>query len=295
MVNLIELIPLLLVALLLLTASAGPVERVDLVLDGTHEVTDVDDGAIVVGGNVTVPADEQVTGSIYLMAGSLAVNGTVAGDVAAFGGPVTVAETGTITGTLQIYGGGDVTVAEGATVGSRTRVDLAARNRSPLLDAVLRAGQIAIVALAAAILVRRRPGLLENVADSVVNHAVVSGTVGFLASLSLLALFVFMAFTLLLLPISVLGVVAGVLVVLYGYVVYGHLVGRWIVTRYLPIERADVAAPIGVVILMLGFDGLSLVPVVGGLVQLALVVVAVGAILLTYFGLREFEPPTLPE
>ena len=295
MVNLIELIPLLVVALLLLTAGGTTVERVDLVMDGQHDVSAVDDGLIVVGGNVTVPAGEQVEGPIYVMAGSLSVEGTVADDVVAFGGPVRVADGGTVTGTLQVYAGSDVTVNEGATVGTRTRIDLGGSQRSPLLDALFRAVQIGAVALLGALFVRRRPRLVENVTDSVLHHTVVSGTVGFLASLTLLALFVFMAFTLLLLPISVLGILGGVLVVIYGYVVFGYLLGARVVARYGPVERADVATAVGVVVLMLGFDGLSLIPLLGGLVQIGLLLVAIGAILLTYFGLREFEPPTLPE
>jgi hypothetical protein len=294
-VNLIELIPLLVVALLLLTTGGTTVERVDLVMDGTHDVSAVDDGLIVVGGNVTVPAGEQVEGPIYVMAGSLSVEGTVADDVIAFGGPVGVADGGTITGTLQVYAGSDVTVAEGATVGSRTRIDVGGSQRSPLVDAIFRAVQIGVVALLGALFVRRRPRLVENVTDSVLHHTVVSGTVGFLASLTLLALFVFMAFTLLLLPISVLGILGGVLVVIYGYVVFGYLLGKRVVARYGPVERTDIATAVGVVVLMLAFDGLSLIPLLGGLVQIGLLLVAIGAILLTYFGLREFEPPTLPE
>jgi hypothetical protein len=294
-VNLIELIPLLVVALLLLTAGGTTVERVDLVMDGTHDVSAVDDGLIVVGGDVTVSAGEQVEGPIYVMAGSLSVEGTVADDVIAFGGPVGVADGGTITGTLQVYAGSDVTVAEGETVGSRTRVDVGGSQRSPLVDAIFRAVQIGVVALLGALFVRRRPRLVENVTDSVLHHTVVSGTVGFLASLTLLALFVFMAFTLLLLPISVLGILGGVLVVIYGYVVFGYLLGERVVARYGPVERTDIATAVGVVVLMLAFDGLSLIPLLGGLVQIGLLLVAIGAILLTYFGLREFEPPTLPE
>ncbi|HKL27899.1 MAG TPA: polymer-forming cytoskeletal protein [Natrialbaceae archaeon] len=295
MVNLIELIPLLVVALLLLTAGGTSVERVDLVMDGQHDVSEVDDGLIVVGGDVTVPAGEQVDGPIYVMAGSLAVEGTVAEDVIAFGGPVRVADGGTVSGTLQVYAGSDVEVAEGATVESRTRIDLGGSQRSPLLDALFRAVQIGVVALVGALVVRRRPRLVENVTDSVLHHTVVSGTVGFLASLTLLALFVFMAFTLLLLPISLLGLLGGVLVVIYGYVVFGYLLGERVVARYGPVERTDLATAIGVVVLMLAFDGLSLIPLLGGLVQIGLLLVAIGAILLTYFGLREFEPPTLPE
>jgi hypothetical protein len=294
-VNLIELIPLLVVALLLLTAGGTTVERVDLVMDGTHDVSAVDDGLIVVGGDVTVSAGEQVEGPIYVMAGSLSVEGTVADDVIAFGGPVGVADGGTITGTLQVYAGSDVTVAEGATVGSRTRIDVGGSQRSPLVDAIFRAVQIGVVALLGALFVRRRPRLVENVTDSVLRHTVVSGTVGFLASLTLLALFVFMAFTLLLLPISVLGILGGVLVVIYGYVVFGYLLGQRVVARYTPVEQPSAATAVGVIVLMLAFDGLSLLPLLGGLVQIGLLLVAIGAILLTYFGLREFEPPTLPE
>lgn len=72
---------------------------------------------------------------------------------------------------------------------------------------------------------------------------------------------------------------------LYGYVAYGHLLGG-----RLPVERTDVAAGLGVALFLLGLELLARVPLVGDLVQIGLAVAGFGAVLITYLGLREFEP-----
>jgi hypothetical protein len=132
--------------------------------------------------------------------------------------------------------------------------------------------------------------LLENVGDSVVHHTVVSGVVGSIAGTALLVLFVYMAFTLVLLPISILGLMAELLAVVYAYAVYGYLVGR-----RLPVERVDVATAVGAGLFLVGIEALGRVPVAGVLLQFLLVAVGFGAVLVTYFGLQEFEPVRIPE
>lgn len=189
---------------------------------------------------------------------------------------------------LHLYGG-EQSIASGSTVESQQRVEeTLSTDPSPGREVGFFVVQALVLSLAGLFVARRRPALLDNVADSVTNHTVVSGTVGLLASVTLVALFTFMAFTLVLLPVSLLGLLLGVLVVGYGYVVFGSIVGR-----RLPVGRPDLVVATGVVVVVVALELLGRVPVVGALVQFVFVVTAIGAILITYFGLREFEPVDL--
>jgi hypothetical protein len=138
-------------------------------------------------------------------------------------------------------------------------------------------------------LVRRRQSLLETVGAAITDHPIINGVVGSLGATTLLVLFVYMAFTLILLPVAILGLIAEFLIILYGQVVFGYLIG----TR-LPIESDGIRTLAGIAALLLVLEILGLVPYVGGIAQLTVALVGFGAVLNTYFGLQRFEPITIP-
>ncbi|MFC7080595.1 polymer-forming cytoskeletal protein [Halorussus caseinilyticus] len=280
----VEVLPLLVVAVLLMTASGQQVEQMEVVFDGDREVASVSDALVVGGGTVTVPADESVSGTVYVVGGDFRVAGEVDGDVTQLAGNVSVGDGGAISGELRTIAG-DAAVADGATVGARSTVEFVQRERSTAEAVGFLALQALVLALAGGALARRRPALLENVADSVVHHSVVSGVVGAFTGATALALFVFMAFTLILIPVSFFGLAVGLFTLAYAYVVYGYLVGR-----ALPIDRPDLASAVGSAVVVVAADLLGRVPLVGTAVQGLLVVTGLGAVLVTYYGFREFEP-----
>ncbi|MFC6793175.1 hypothetical protein ACFQFH_01150 [Halobaculum halobium] len=98
-----------------------------------------------------------------------------------------------------------------------------------------------------------------------------------------------MAFTLVLLPLAIVGLFAEFLTILYGQAVFGYLIG----TR-LPIESDGVATLAGIGTLLLALELFGFVPFLGGLAQPAIAVVGFGAVVNTYFGLQRFEPITIP-
>ena len=278
-----EIIPLM------LSASGVEPESMGVVFDGDHAVSTADNALVVGGGTVSIPPDAMVETQLFVVGGDVRIRGRIDGNVRVLAGNLTVVDGAEITGELQTIAGNTV-VAEGAHVGERTALEVTPQSRSPLANVgwfVLRA--LALGGLGA-LLARRKPLLLENVGDSIAHHTVVSGVVGSIAAAALLVLFVYMAFTLILIPISVLGLIAELLVVVYAYAVYGYLIGR-----RLPIERADVAAAVGAGLFLIGIEALGRVPVAGSLLQFLLVTVGFGAVLITYFGVQEFEPARIPE
>lgn len=281
-----EILPLLVVGLLLVATAGGDVMRMETVIDGDHAVRAPGEALVVAGGNVTVPSEARVNGSIYLLGGNLTIAGTVAGNVVHVSGGLVVTETAAVGGELRLFGTRP-RVAEEARVGQVN--DLAAGADRAAGGGPLPAFLHALVlGLAAAIIGRRWPRLLDNAGGTVRDAPVVSATVGGFVAATGLALAVFMAFTVVLIPIALLLVAAGLAILAYGEIVLGDLVGR-----RLPVDGRGGRAGIGTAIVVLGFAVLSLVPVLGGTVQAALLVAALGAVLLSSFGLEKFERPDL--
>lgn len=283
-----EIIPLLVLVLALLGASGAAPQTMNVVFDGSQDLTETADVLAVGGGNVTIPEDATVTGEVYVIGGNLTVAGGVEGSVRIFAGSVTVQDAGSITGELQTVSG-DVSVAPGASVGRRTALPAAPAPASPGDRLGVLAVQILLGGALAGLLARRVPGALENVGRTMRDHTLVSAVVGGLAAVTLLVLFVYMAFTLLLLPVSLVGLLGEFLVFVYAFLCVGALVGR-----HLPIARPDLAAAAGVGVVLVGLEVVGFVPYLGAVVTGTLGVVGFGAVLLSYFGLRAFQPVEIP-
>ncbi|WP_232700720.1 polymer-forming cytoskeletal protein [Halobacterium wangiae] len=283
-----EALPLLVVVVLLVSASGATVEEMDVTFDGDHAVESIDDVLVVAGGTTTVPADAALSGDVYVTGGTVQIDGPVDGDVTLLAGNLSVGEGATVTGSVETIAG-DPAIAESASVGRVSTFGPPAPADSPARQVATFLVQFLLLGAVGWWLARRHPALLENVGHSVTDHPLVSGVIGSLAGTTLLVLFVYMAFTLVLLPVSILGLLAELLVVLYSQVVLGYLVGR-----RLPVADAGRATVVGVGAFLLAMELLGYVPVLGAVVQFALVVVGLGAVLNSYFGLQRFEPVTIP-
>lgn len=314
MVSPTEALPLVIAVLLLVSASGASVDRLAVQYDGEQTVDALPDVLVVAGGEATVPSAgngaengvgdgtaaagntqtgaDPPTGDIYVAGGDVVVAGTLQGDVTVLAGNLTVTEGATITGGLSEYGG-SVDVAAGASVGERTGLPAAAPSRSVLGGPVGLVLQALLFGLLGAVLARRRPQLLATVGDAITGHAVVSGVVGTLTALSLLVLFVLMAFTIVLLPLAIVGLLVELAILVYAYAAYGHLLGGQLARR-LPVGGPGFATGIGVAAVVVGVDLLGRLPLLGGVLQVALAAVGFGAVVITYFGVKRFEPPTIP-
>ncbi|WP_049980119.1 polymer-forming cytoskeletal protein [Halolamina rubra] len=283
-----EAIPLLVVVLLLVSIGGGDVGEMSITFEGETEADTLADVRVVAGGTTTVPSDATVEGDVYVIGGTAVVDGAVDGDVTLLNGNLSVGDGATVTGTVQTYSG-DAAVSPEATVGRVSGFEPPTPSSSPAQRVGGLLLQFLVLGAFGWWLVERHPRVVENVGAAITEHALVSGVVGGLGATSLLVLFVYMAFTLILLPLAIVGLLAEFLVILYGQTVFGYLLG----TR-LPIERDGVATVAGIAGFLLALELLGAVPYLGGLAQLAVAVVGFGAVLNTYFGLQRFEPVTIP-
>lgn len=284
-----DAIPLLVVVLLMISVGGGEVQQLSVTFQGDTSLETLQDVHVVAGGTTTVPAGSTVSGDVYAIGGTTRVEGAVDGDVTLLAGNLSVADGATVTGTVQTIAG-DSAVADSATVGRVSEFAAPVPSDSPGQRVGGFLLQFLVLGAIGWWLVGRHPALLENAGSAVTDHTLVSGVVGALGAATLLVLFVYMAFTLVLIPVAIVGLVAEFLVVVYGQVVFGYLVG----TR-VPVERVQVATVAGVGVFLVALEVLGMVPYVGGLVQLGVAAVGFGAVLNTYFGLKRFEPVTIPE
>jgi hypothetical protein len=282
-------IPLLVVALFLMTTGDTPVDSVQLLMAGEHVIME-DPGALMVGeADVEIPAGTVIDGPVYQVGGTLRVAGEVRTDVVQLAGTLEIQESGSIGDELRAIGGRQVVAADAA-IGRRTAVDLVPAERGPLGATVTVVMMAGILALVAGRLSGTRPRALENVATAIGEHPVITVTVGLLLTLTTIAVLVFMGFTLVLIPLALVGLVAGVIVLGFGVLGLGQLVGS-----RLPGVSGRAAAVVGVVAVVVGLQLVGLIPLVGDLAVIAALMAGVGAVVVTYFGVARFRPVELPE
>jgi hypothetical protein len=265
---------------------------------GTHVIESgqqMTSDVAIVGGSVTFEDETQLTGTIYLFGGELTLNGEVEGDVAALGGSILLEDQSSISGDFYVAGS-DVTRAAGATIaGEETNLsaqELGLGQRRSALDVVWQAvSTTLVIALIAGLSVRLMPTLTKRLARTSTGYPVMSGALGVLMLLIFPILLVFMAFTIILIPLTLIGGFVLALLVGYGVIGLGRGVGervsRW---RSWPLSPS-VSAAIGTGAISFALNLIALVPIAAEISMVVVGAVAFGSVVLSGFGTRVYEPP----
>ena len=98
-----------------------------------------------------------------------------------------------------------------------------------------------------------------------------------------------MAFTLVLILVSILGLVAGAALTALGVIAWGHRLGR-----HLPWQRPGTATAVGVAAVVVVLHLVGTIPVVGDLIVGFVVLSGLGAVSVTYLGFDDLQPAALP-
>ncbi len=311
------------------TAQAKALPDGKVVMGGSYTLKAgerLDGDLVVFGGSATIEDGAVVYGDVALFGGALDVAGTVQGDVAAFGGAASLRNTAYVSGNLVSFGG-RVSRAEGAVVngevvsGQNGPFDFArqydafpyggvfsAYGGSPLggltrlffrlmwfLFQVFTLSALAVLAL----MFLETP--VRRITEAAQSQPALSGGVGCLTLAVVPAMLFVLALTVLLLPVSVLGLLALVLLALYGWVAMGYAVGRRLAESLGQPWGAPIAAGVGTFILSLVVGGVGkTIPCVGWLLPLAAAGLGLGAVILTQLGSKTYPPgerfpaPALP-
>ena len=292
------------------TAAAAATQTGGTVTVGPDETIEGDLEAFA--GSVVV--EGTVTGDLEAAAGNVEITGTVEGDVEAAGGSVTVGEGARIGGSLSA-GAGTVLVdgrvdgnaeigAEEIRLGPNAdiRGDLTYDGQLERADSATVDGTVApsddvevspggptvslpsgtftaygVLAnlVAGAVLLVAFPRFSTTVADGVDADPLRTGAFGLLALIAIPIVCTLLLLTVIGIPLSIAGFVA------YAFLVWaGALYGRFAIGRWL-LEQADrdsrwLALLVGVLAVAL----LKLVPILGDLVEAAVVLVGLGALVL---------------
>ena len=284
----LELIPMLLLSLLLMASDGTDPGVARLLLSGDHRLGSTDETVIVGYATVTVDRDTTLTAPVYIIGGDTRVDGAIRARVTQISGTLSVGS-GAEVAQLRLIGGRH-TVAPAADIGRRVRVDLPTGAPTAAGSALSLVVTIAVLAIIGVRLARTHGRNLDNVADAVARHPVVTVATGALLTLTALSLFVFMAFTLVLIPVTILGLAAGVVVGALGVIAWGHRVGR-----RLPLQRPGTATAAGVAAVTVMLHLVGQIPVVGDLIVGFVLLSGVGAVTITYLGYSDFRPAALPD
>jgi len=207
-------------------------------------------------GEVEFRAGSQVAGSVYMMGGSLIMNGEIDGDLALLGGSLTLGPLAEVTGDLRLGGGeldrGETAVVHGDIItGSSVQIPAFLSEQERNLDDWLRILSASLLlAGLGALLIRGKPRPIINVGDAVVDNALLSGATGLLMLLVLPALLVMMVFTIILIPLVIIIGVLLFLLLGFGLVAVGHRLGVWL-SRQLKWKVTPVVATFGGTLLLL--------------------------------------------
>jgi hypothetical protein len=136
------------------------------------------------------------------------------------------------------------------------------------------------------------PRPTERVARTIVEQPVTAGGVGLLTIIVAPLMLVGMAITLILIPVSLLGVVVLVVAWFFGHIAIGYEVGRRLGIALNQDWPLAVAAGIGTFLVTLISSGIDqLVFCIGWMVPFLVGVLGLGGVILTRFGAQAYPPP----
>lgn len=292
----------------------------DFVLESDQTL---DGDLVVFGGDVTVEENATVNGTVVVFGGTITQQGEVRQDIVIFGGQIDLGETAVVQGDVITIGGqidqatgalihGDIVenvpapsidipnqpaIPEGDQQPVRPLIQRPEIVFNPFMDVMGVIGNAIVVAALAMLLALFLQPQIEKVGQTIVSQPFVSGSIGLLTvALSPFVLLI-LVITILLIPVAMLSILLLVLVWLFGMIALGQEIGdrfaKSINQTWTPV------ATIGVGTFLLMFVGgfIGLVPCVGWFVPVIVGFVAIGGVVMTWFGMRSARgaslvPPT---
>ena len=303
-------------------AQSGGNDQVIFGTDFTLNEGEVLEGNLILfSGSATLQKGSTVNGDITVFGGSLDANGIITGSVTSFGGTVNINASAVVNQNVNIIGGklnktGTVkgTINEGpGQVLSIDFIDSLHLSRlwvrpNPT-EQLLWMTFICLAAAALAALVSLfLPRPTARMARAISSQPFISGGIGCLSMIVFPALMVVMAITIILIPISGIGLIAFAVACVFGWIGLGTAIGGFLF-RAIKVELpTPIIAGVGTFLLSLIVElvawGTSLfflfVCCIGFPFLLVILSIALGGVVTTAFGSREFilgkrpSPPPYP-
>jgi hypothetical protein len=279
--------------------------------EGIYTLKIIDQGSLTVSSRESLTADillfdgvldieegGTLTGSIYQMLGEIKLDGTLVGDLTQWSGDVRLGPDSLITGNYSRSGGGLVkkegSKISGEFIEPEIRLSPAEWLRQNLKQQLVwSAVQILLIGGAALGLSRWYPRGIERVRDAVQNQIWVCLAMGALVGIVGTTLLVQMAFTIVLIPVTFLGLFVMAVGIATGWIGLGGWLGGLLSNQLGLMWSRPLENTAGAILLMLFLSLLNLIPLFGGLLLAVVSLVSLGAVFLTRFGIRKFQPAPL--
>jgi hypothetical protein len=317
-------IPLMvcLALVILITTSAFTTTRPQddkVVFGGTFVLADgetLTGNLVILGGAVTLEQNSTVIGDTALLGGTLDANGTIEGNLTIVGGVVKLAANGivkkdvfTIGGTLDRAAGSQI-LGNVDSFGSAPfsldipntpigpNVPIITRYPSPvsfLWQVLSFVGSVILSAALAMLIALLWAKPTQRVANAIRNNPVGTGGFGCLTLIVAPGLLILVAITIILSPLSVLGLLLLFAAVIFGWTAINLEVGNRLARLFKVEWSAPIAAGIGALVFNLVVFGFAYIPCLGWTLSVLVLLFALGGVLVTRFGSHEYpEPAAVP-
>lgn len=265
------------------------------------------------GGNLTIDGD--VNGNIALFGGNLTISGKVDGDIVVGGGQVSLTETAVVDGDIATIGG-QVTQEPGAQITGEivnnappfgvpnvpNTPDIPNVPNTPNFDlsfnpfweiAGVLGRALAVAAIGMLLTLFLQPQL-ESVADTITRQPLMAGSFGLLTLVVAPLAILIMSLTLILIPVAL--IVAFVIIPmawLFGMIALGQEVGERFTKAINQTWAPVLATGFGTFLLLLIGGFVGLIPCFGWLLSFIVSLIAIGGVVMSWFGTRS-TPSMMP-
>jgi hypothetical protein len=282
-----------------------------VVLGGTFRLSStqtLNGDLLIVGGTATLEQGSVVNGDVSLTGGTLDARGTISGSINALGGVVTLGDTAVVHGDINSIGAAFNRSAK-AQIDGRVNTESSGnlffniprtlafpRLATPALNldfspiwkvfwAIFQSLAIAALAVLATMFLANPT---QRVAQSIMTEPAAAGGIGCLTVIVAPALLALLAITLILIPVSLIGILALAIALLFGWIAVGLEVGNRMAGLFKTQWAIPVAAGIGTLVITLVASILNIVPCIGWILPALLAVLGLGGVLVSQFGTRGY-------
>jgi hypothetical protein len=272
---------------------------------------------VLIGGNLKIDGDTH--GAVVIIGGNLTISGTTGKDVVVIGGQLLLTKTAVVKGDVVTIGG-QVTKEPGAVVAgsivnnappiaipqtpsvpnvpnipnvpSSPNFNM---NFNPFLEMAGVMGRALAVAAIGMLLTLFMQPQLERVADAIVRQPAMAGGFGLLTLVVAPLVMLIMVVTLILIPVALIVAFVIPLAWLFGIIALGQEVGERFTNAINQTWAPVLATGFGTFLLLLVGGLVGLVPCVGWLLPFLIGLIAVGGVVLTWFGTRSAPSTMTPQ
>ncbi|MDD5368793.1 MAG: hypothetical protein PHQ40_06905 [Anaerolineaceae bacterium] len=251
---------------------------------------------IVFGGNGTLEPGSVVTGSMIILGGQITSGGKVNSNVDLLIGSLKLLPSAEITGDLILAGGAVVGEEIAQIEGKVTRSPAKKTNGRAVLIPSPIAGRLITLLLELPLLAAFAAGVehffprrLKVIQETALRYFWLCAALGALGWAVGLSLVVFMAYTILLLPVCLLGLGLIFLAATLGATAYARPLGGWLLAMLRWKVHPEGQILLGMTLLILMVELVRYIPFIGSVLIAVLLVTAFGAVLITRAGTSRFS------